>query len=91
VYASFLFMRIIWLFMLTCRNLSVNSPLGGMLVKSPLYGDVSEKPMMGMFYPYSVGILTCVKSIVTMCECACATVPERFALADSFFSFGEDE
>jgi hypothetical protein len=29
VYASFLFMDIILLFMLTCRNLLVKSPLGG--------------------------------------------------------------
>jgi hypothetical protein len=28
VYASFLFMRIILLFMFTCRNLLVKSPLG---------------------------------------------------------------
>ncbi len=28
-YASFLFMRFILLFMLTCRNLLVKSPLGG--------------------------------------------------------------
>jgi hypothetical protein len=62
-----------------------------MLVKSPLYEDVSEKSMMGMFYLFSVGTLTCVKSIVTMCECACATLSERFTLADRFFSFGEDE
>jgi hypothetical protein len=39
-YASFLFMRIILLLMVTCRNLLVKSPLG----------DVSEKPMMGMIY-----------------------------------------
>jgi hypothetical protein len=46
-YASFLFMRIIWLFMFTHRNLLVKSPLGGcwwkphymgMLVKSPWWG-----------------------------------------------------
>jgi hypothetical protein len=49
-YASFLFMRIILLFMFTCRNMLVKSPLGGMLVKSPLFEDVSEKPMMGMSY-----------------------------------------
>jgi hypothetical protein len=55
-YASFLLMRIILLFMFTCRNL---------LVKSPLYGDVSEKPMMGMIYPFSIGILTFVKMIET--------------------------
>jgi hypothetical protein len=62
-----------------------------MLVKSSLYGDVSEKPMLGMLYPFSAGTLTCVKSIVAMCECACATVSEHFALAYRFFSFGEDE
>jgi hypothetical protein len=27
-------------------------------VKSPLYGDVSEKPMMGMFDSFSAGTLT---------------------------------
>jgi hypothetical protein len=26
-----------------------------MLVKSTLYGDVSEKPMMGMSYPFFAG------------------------------------
>jgi hypothetical protein len=45
-----------------------------MLVKSSLYGDVSEKLMMAMLYPFSAGTLTCVKSIAMMCECACATV-----------------
>jgi hypothetical protein len=49
VYASFLFMNIILLFMLTCRNL---------LVKSPLYWDISEKPMMRMIDPSSAGTLT---------------------------------
>jgi hypothetical protein len=49
LYASFLFMDIILLFMLTCRNL---------LVKSPLYGDVSEELMMRMFDPFSAGALT---------------------------------
>jgi hypothetical protein len=34
-----------------------------MLVKSPLYGDVSEKPMMGMIYPFSADILTFVRTI----------------------------
>jgi hypothetical protein len=76
--------------MLTCRNLLVKSPLGGDL-KSPLYGDVSEKPMMRMFYPFSADTLTCVKSIASMCDGACATISERFALADHFFSIGEDE
>jgi hypothetical protein len=37
--------------------LLVKSHLGDDL-KSPLYGDVSEKPMMGMFDPFSVGTLT---------------------------------
>jgi hypothetical protein len=60
-------------------------------VKNSLYGDVTEKPMMEMLYPFSTGTLTCVKSIITMCECACGTVSERFILADHFFSFGEDE
>jgi hypothetical protein len=49
VYASFLFMNIILLFMLMCRNL---------LVKSPLYWDISEKPMMRMIDPTSAGTLT---------------------------------
>jgi hypothetical protein len=62
-----------------------------MLVKTSLYGNVSEKPMMGMLYLFSAGTLTCVKSIVTMCKCACVTVSERFALAGHFFSFGEDK
>jgi hypothetical protein len=60
-----------------------------MLVKDPFYGDVSKKPMMRMLYPFSTGTLTCIKSIVMMCECVCATVSERFAVADHFFSFGE--
>jgi hypothetical protein len=60
-------------------------------VKSLLYGDVSEKPMIGMLYPFAAGTLTCVKLIVTMYECACATVSKQFTLADHFLSFGEDE
>jgi hypothetical protein len=66
-------------------------PTRRMLVKSSLYGDVSEKPMTGMLYPFSVDTLTCVKLIVTMCECTYATMSERFMLADRFFSFCEDE
>jgi hypothetical protein len=67
-------------------------------------GNVSEKPMMGMhwvgkyhwsmrdfFYPSFAGILTCVKSLETMCECACATVTERFVVPFCFFSFGEND
>jgi hypothetical protein len=57
MYDSFLFMNIILLFMFTCRNLLVKSPLGGDL-KSLLYGDVSEKPMMEMFDLFSTGTLT---------------------------------
>jgi hypothetical protein len=57
VYAYFLFMDIILLFILTCRNMLVKSPLGGDM-KSSLYGDVSEKPMMGMFDPFSASKLT---------------------------------
>jgi hypothetical protein len=37
-------------------------------VKSPLYGDVSEKPMMGMIYPFSTGTLTLVRTIETFAE-----------------------
>jgi hypothetical protein len=57
VYASFLFMDTIYLFMLTCRNLLVKSPQRDDL-KSPLYGDVTEKLIMGMFDPFSTGTLT---------------------------------
>jgi hypothetical protein len=34
-----------------------------MLVKTLLYGDVSENPMMEMFYPFFVGILAFVRTI----------------------------
>jgi hypothetical protein len=61
-YASFLFMRIILLSMFTCRNL---------LVKSLLYGDVSEKLMMEMIYPFSIGTLTFVRMIETFVEIFC--------------------
>jgi hypothetical protein len=52
-----------------------------MLVKSPLYEDVSEKPMMGMSYPFSTGTLTFVRMIETSVEILC----------HYFFSFGEDD
>jgi hypothetical protein len=52
-----------------------------MLVKSPLCGDVSENPIMGMSYPFSVGILTSIRTIETFVEILC----------HRFFSFGEDE
>jgi hypothetical protein len=52
-----------------------------MLVKSSLYGDVSEKSMTGMIYPFSVGTLTFVRTIETFVKIFCYR----------FFSFGEDD
>jgi zinc transporter ZupT len=52
-----------------------------MLVKSPLYEDVSEKPMMGMIYPFSAGTLTFVRTIEMFVE----------IFYHHFFSFGEDD
>jgi hypothetical protein len=52
-----------------------------MLVKSSLYGDVSEKYMMGMIYLFSVGTLTFVTTIETFVKIFC----------HRFFSFGEDD
>jgi hypothetical protein len=52
-----------------------------MLVKSPLYGDVSEKPMMEMIYPFSAGTLTFVRMIKMFVEIFCHRC----------FSFGEDD
>jgi hypothetical protein len=60
-YASFLFMRIILLFMFTSRNLLVKSPLG----------NISEKPMMEMIYPFSAGTLTFIRTIETFVEIFC--------------------
>jgi hypothetical protein len=60
-------------------------------LKSPLYGDVSEKPMMGMFDPFSVGTLTRVKTIETCVESDFATECVRSAIAGRFFYFGEDD
>jgi hypothetical protein len=50
-------------------------------VKSPLYGYVSEKPVMGMSYPFFVGALTFVRTIETFVEILC----------HCFLSFGEDD
>jgi hypothetical protein len=50
-------------------------------VKSPLYIDVSEKPMTGMIYPFSIGTLTFVRMIETFVE----------IFYHHFFSFGEDD
>ena len=61
-------------------------------MKSPLYGDVSEKPMMGMFDPFSAGTLTCVRTIETFVESVFATECVRFAIANRVsFVFGEDD
>jgi hypothetical protein len=40
-------------------------------VKILLYGDVSEKPMVGMSYPFSTGILTFVRTIEMFIEIFC--------------------
>jgi hypothetical protein len=56
-----------------------------MLVKSLLYGDVSENPMMGMFDPFFCRYTNSVRTIETFVESALATVSERFAIADHFF------
>jgi hypothetical protein len=50
-------------------------------VKSPLYGDVSEKSKMGMSYPFSAGTLTFVRTIETFVEILCHCL----------FSFGKDD
>jgi hypothetical protein len=50
-------------------------------VKSPLYGDVSEKLMMVVIYPFFTGTLTFIKTIETLVEIFC----------HCFFSFGEDD
>jgi hypothetical protein len=50
----------------------MKSAQGGVLVKSSLNGDVSEKPMMGMLYPFSADTLTCIKLIV---RCVSALMP----------------
>jgi hypothetical protein len=40
-------------------------------VKSPLYEDVSEKPMIGMTYPFSAGTLTFVRMVEMFVEIFC--------------------
>jgi hypothetical protein len=42
-----------------------------MLVKNPLYGDVSEKSMVGMIYPFSAGTLTFIRTIETFVKIFC--------------------
>jgi zinc transporter ZupT len=56
-------------------------PTRGMLVKSALYGEASEKSMMGMIYPFSAGTLTFIITIKMFVEIFC----------HHFFSFGEDD
>jgi hypothetical protein len=56
-------------------------------LRSPLYGDVSEKLMMGMFNPLFYRYTNSVRTIETFVESALATVFERFALVNCFFSF----
>jgi hypothetical protein len=79
-YASFLFMRIILLFMFTCSNLLVKIPLGGVSEKPIMWGS-SQNPMMVMSCPFSAGTLTFVRTMETFIEILC----------HRFFSFGEDE
>jgi hypothetical protein len=82
-YASSLFMEV-WLFVFCLYGIEV-----GTKVPIAHEGNVSEKLMMGMqwvqkyhwsmrdlFYPSSIGTLTCIKLLEMICECACATVPE---------------
>jgi hypothetical protein len=52
-----------------------------MLVKSPLYADVREKPMMRMSYLFSAGTLIFVRTIETFVEIFC----------HHYSSFGEDD
>jgi hypothetical protein len=67
-------------------------PTRGMLVKSPLYGDVSEKPIIGMVYPFFAGTLTFVRTIETFVESLChCTRMIHSSGSVLFFSFGEDD
>jgi hypothetical protein len=50
-------------------------------VKSSLYGDVSEKPMLGTNYLFSACTLTFVRMIEMFVE----------IFSHYFFSFGEDD
>jgi hypothetical protein len=47
-----------------------------MLVRSPLYGDVSEKLMMKIFDPFLCRYTNSVRTIVTFVESVLATVSE---------------
>jgi hypothetical protein len=54
-------------------------------VKSPLYGDVIEKPVMGMFDPFFCRYTNSVRMIETFVESALTTVSERFTIVNHFF------
>jgi hypothetical protein len=54
-------------------------------LKSPLYGDVSEKHMMGMFDLIFCSYTNFIRIIEMFVESVLATVSERFAIADHFF------
>jgi hypothetical protein len=56
-----------------------------MLVKNPLYGDVSKKSMMEMFDPFFYRYTNSVRTIEMFVESALATVSKWFAIADRFF------
>jgi hypothetical protein len=56
-------------------------------VKSPLYGDVSEKSMMEMFDPFFCRYTNSVRMIEIFIESALTTVSERFAIENHFFFF----
>jgi hypothetical protein len=64
----------------------VKSPLGGDL-KSPLDGDVSKNPMMGMLDLFSAGTLTFIRTIETFVESAFATVLRIIRSSGSFLFF----
>jgi hypothetical protein len=59
-------------------------------VKNLLYGDVSEKPMMGMFYLFFVGTLIFVRTIKTFVEFFCHRT-RIIRSSGSFHFFCEDE
>jgi hypothetical protein len=81
-----LFMRIILLFVFSCRILMWKAHQGDDL-KSSLDGDVSEELMMEMLDPFSVGTLTLVRMIETFVESVFATVLQTIYSSGSFLFF----
>jgi hypothetical protein len=61
--------------------------MGSKDLKSPLDGDVSEKPMMGMLDPFFAGTLTFVRTIETFVESTFATVLRMIHSSGSFLFF----